>query len=74
MALYLRQIALVAHDLEPRMAELENVFGTPICFRDDGVAKFGLENALAAIGSNLVEVVAPTQDGTAGGRYLVRAL
>ena len=72
MDLYLRQIALVAHNLEPAMAQLESMFGTPVCYRDDGVAKFGLVNALSAIGSQLIEVVAPTEGGTAAGRYLER--
>ena len=72
MDLYLRQIALVANKLEPAMQQLDDIFGTPVCFRDDGVAKFGLENALAAIGSQFIEVVAPTKKGTAAGRYLER--
>lgn len=72
MELYLRQIALVANKLEPAMRQLETVFGTPVCYRDAGVAKFGLENALSAIGSQFIEVVAPTEQGTAAGRYLDR--
>lgn len=70
MDLYLRQVALVAYDLEPAMDQLEAIFGTPICFRDDGVAKFGLKNALAAIGSQFIEIVSPTQRDTTAGRYL----
>ena len=72
MTPYLRQVAMVAYDLEPAMAQLDAMFGTPVCFRDDGVAKFGLGNALAAIGTQLIEIVAPTQDGTTAGRYLDR--
>jgi hypothetical protein len=70
MDLYLRQVALVAYDLEPAIDQLEAMFGTPICFRDDGVAKFGLKNALAAIGSQFIEIVSPTQKGTTAERYL----
>jgi hypothetical protein len=72
MELYLRQIALVASGLEPAMGQLNDIFGTPVCCRDDGVAKFGLENALSAIGSQFIELVAPTEAGTAAGRYLDR--
>ncbi|TDI58679.1 MAG: hypothetical protein E2O92_09315 [Alphaproteobacteria bacterium] len=72
MELYLRQIALVANGLEPAMGQLNAMFGTPVCYRDDGVAKFGLENALSAIGSQFIEIVAPTEEGTAAGRYLDR--
>ncbi|MEM9620852.1 MAG: hypothetical protein AAF993_04335, partial [Pseudomonadota bacterium] len=72
MWLRLRQIALVAEELAPVENALEEVLGIQVCFRDPGVAQFGLENALFPIGNQLLEVVAPTQPGTAGGRYLER--
>ena len=72
MWLRLRQIALVAHELAPVEAELIDVLGIAVCYRDPGVAHFGLENALLPIGNQLLEVVAPIRDGTAGGRYLER--
>jgi hypothetical protein len=43
-----------------------------VCFRDPGVGHFGLENALLPIGNQLLEVVAPIEENTAGGRYLKR--
>ena len=72
MWLRLRQIALVAPELEPIVEDLCSVFGLEVCFRDPGVATFGLENALFPVGNQFIEVVAPTKDGTAGGRYLER--
>jgi hypothetical protein len=72
MWLRLRQIALVARRLAPIEAELEDVLGIAVCFRDPGVAHFGLENALFPIGNQLLEVVAPVREDTAGGRYLDR--
>lgn len=72
MWLRLRQIALVAEKLAPVEEQLESVLGIKVCFRDPGVAHFGLENALLPIGNQLLEVVAPTQENTAGGRYLAR--
>lgn len=72
MWLRLRQIALVANQLAPVQAELEDVLGIAVCYRDPGVAHFGLENALFPIGNELLEVVAPTREETAGGRYLTR--
>jgi hypothetical protein len=62
----------VAESLAPVQAELEDVLGIAVCFRDPGVAHFGLENALFPIGNQLLEVVAPVRDNTAGGRYLER--
>jgi len=72
MWLRLRQIALVAPDLEPAVDDLRSILGLEVCFRDPGVAHFGLENALLPVGNQFVEVVAPTREGTAGGRYLER--
>ena len=70
--LRLRQIALVAEKLAPVEEELISVLGIEVCFRDPGVGHFGLENALFPIGNQLLEVVAPTREDTAGGRYLAR--
>ncbi len=70
--LRLRQICLVASELEPAVADLEAVFGIATCFHDPGVEKFGLVNALLPIGNNFLEVVAPFRDGTAAGRYIER--
>jgi len=72
MWLRLRQIALVAEKLAPIEAALIDVLGVKVAFRDPGVGHFGLENALFPIGNILLEVVAPTRENTAGGRYLER--
>jgi len=68
----LRQFVFVAEKLEPAVAEISAVLGLAVCYRDPGVAKFGLENALLAVGGNFLEIVAPTEDGTSAGRYLTR--
>lgn len=70
--LRLRQIALVARQLEPVEQQLTSVLATEVCFRDPGVGKYGLHNALWALGGTFLEVVAPIRDGTAAGRYLDR--
>lgn len=72
MWLRLRQIALVAERLAPVEKALIDVLGIRVCYRDPGVAHFGLENALFPIGNQLLEVVAPVRENTAGGRYLER--
>jgi Glyoxalase-like domain len=72
LALYLRQIALVARERDPVVADLEAVLGLEVCYEDPGVAHFGLHNALLAVGSQFLEVVAPIEENTAGGRYLDR--
>jgi hypothetical protein len=70
--LRLRQIALVARALAPVEAALTAILATPVCFRDPGVGKYGLHNALWALGGTFLEVVAPIQAGTTAGRYLDR--
>jgi len=70
--LRLRQIALVAHQLEPVVDDLAAVLGLAVAYRDPGVATFGLHNAVMPAGNQFIEVVAPIQEGTAGGRYLER--
>ena len=72
MWLRLRQIALVAKQLAPIVDDMREVFGLEVGYRDPGVKTFGLENAIFPVGSQFIEVVAPIQEGTAGGRYLER--
>jgi hypothetical protein len=76
MALRIRQIVLAARDLRTAVAQIESVLGAKVCFHDPEVAKFGLENALFAIGHKpgvqFLEVVSPIQDNTAAGRHIER--
>jgi len=73
MAVRLRQVALVAHELEPVVAALGDALGVseaPFC--DPGVSVFGLKNAVMAVGDTFIEVVSPVRPDTAAGRYLER--
>jgi hypothetical protein len=72
MWLRLRQLALVARQLAPVVDDLREVFGLEVAYRDPSVEAFGLENAVLPVGNQFLEVVAPTREGTAGGRYLER--
>lgn len=66
----LRQICLVAPDLKEATDILCDLFDLEICFRDEGVAQWGLENALMRIGNDFLEVVAPTTSEATAARYL----
>src|SRR5258708_8867630 len=66
----LRQICLVAPQLEPVISDIAGIMGLSVCYRDGNVAKYGLENALLPVDTILLEVVAPFQPGTAAGRFL----
>ena len=72
MAIQLRQICLVARELDSTIDDLEQIFGIKRCFVDPGVGRFGLVNTLLPIGRNMLEVVVPVEENTAAGRYLDR--
>ena len=69
----LRQIALVARDLDAATAAVRHHLDVDVCFRDPGVAEFGLHNALFRIGDQFLEIVSPTRPDTTAGRLLDRA-
>jgi hypothetical protein len=71
--LRLRQICLVAPKLAPVVDDIAAIFELEVCHRDSGVAKYGLENALLPIGTKFLEVVAPTKQDTAAGRFLEKS-
>jgi hypothetical protein len=66
----LRQVCLVAPHLEPVISDIAAIMDLSVCYRDGNVAKYGLENALLPVDTVLLEVVAPTQPGTAAGRFI----
>jgi len=68
----IRQVCLVARELEPTLDELCTKLGLEIGYRDPGVAEFGLQNAVMPVGSQFLEVVSPTREGTTAGRFLER--
>lgn len=72
MSIHLRQICLVANELEPVVEQLSQVLNLQVCHRDPGVKQYGLENALFSLGTDFLEVVAPVTENTAAGRYLSR--
>jgi len=68
----LRQVALVVTDCDGTASRLQETFGWPEPFHDPGVGRFGLTNAVFAVGDTFVEVVAPVEAATTAGRYLER--
>ena len=66
----LRQVALVAKDLEPTLTSLVKTLGLGRPFADPGVGVFGLENRVMPFGQHFLEVVSPKKSGTTAGRLL----
>ena len=70
MAIHLRQICLVARNLQAAVEDLERTLGVQRCYVDPEVAAFGLENTLLPIGTQFLEVVSPVRPGVAADRFL----
>ncbi|HVI32408.1 VOC family protein [Phenylobacterium sp.] len=68
----LRQIALVARDLDRACAQIREVLGLDYAYDDPGVGKFGLRNAVFPVGDTFLEVVSPKEEGTTAGRLLTK--
>ena len=68
----LRQVALVARNLDAVVTELCDTFGLTVCFNDPGVGEFGLVNALMVVGDQFIEVVSPDQPSTTAERLIER--
>ena len=68
----LRQFVIVAESLSPAVDDLCAILDLEVCYQDPGVAEFGIENALMPIGGDFLEVISPTEPGTAAGRFLNR--
>jgi len=68
----LRQIAFVATDLNATTDELCGLLGLDVAYRDPGVGKWGLENIVAPIGGDFLEIVSPKVPNTSAGRYIER--
>jgi hypothetical protein len=68
----LRQAVLAARELEPVAERLRSELGLGEPFFDPGVGRFGLCNAVFALGGTFLEVVSPVRPGTSAGRLLER--
>lgn len=66
----LRQIALVAKDLDRARYLLTEVLGTQVLYIDPQVARWGIRNVLVALGGDVIEVCSPFQEGTTAGRLI----
>jgi hypothetical protein len=67
-----RQIAMVAGNLDPVVEQLNAVFGLKVGFRDPGVGYYGLVNVVMPVGGEFLEVVQPVKEDASAARYLKR--
>jgi hypothetical protein len=70
--LRLKQICLVAADLDRVEDDLNAIFGIEVAYSDPALDQFGLRNIMLPIGNSFLEVVSPIQENTTAGRFLER--
>ena len=70
--LRLRQIALVARDLDPVLDDVRAVLGLEVGYRDPHIGRLGLHNVVIPVGAQFLEIVSPIREGTTAERYLDR--
>ncbi|MEU3271705.1 VOC family protein [Saccharomonospora sp. NPDC006951] len=79
MGTRLRQVALIAGELEPVVAGLRAVLGLDVCLTTadeielwgtDLIDRFGIGNAVFAAGDTFLEVISPSNPETPAARYL----
>jgi hypothetical protein len=70
--MHIRQVALVARDLDRVVDDLCAVFDIAVSFNDPGVGVFGLRNAVLPVGETFLEVVSPITPDASAARFLER--
>ncbi len=70
--LRLRQIALAVEDLSATCAELGGIMGLVDGYDDPAVQRYGLRNAVFAVGGIFLEVLTPARPDTSVGRLLAK--
>lgn len=68
----LRQICLVARDLDVTSRELCETLAIEVAYRDPEVGQWGLNNIVAPVGGEFLEIVSPREAGTSAERYIER--
>ena len=68
----LRQVCIAAPTLAPWVGQLQQLFGLGAAYADPHVAKYGLDNAVLAVGHQFIELVAPVRDDAPLHRFLAR--
>lgn len=72
MKLRLRQIALAVADLEAATSQASHVLGLGPAYQDPAIVRYGLRNAVYAIGNTFLEFVSPITENTTVGRLLAK--
>ncbi|WP_099023039.1 VOC family protein [Mycolicibacterium palauense] len=66
----IRQVALLSDDLEKDTEIAEEALGTRVVHRDPDIARYGLRNAVLAMGTSYLELVTPIDTDCSAARRL----
>lgn len=72
MKLRLRQIALAVADLDTATSQASDILGLGSAYQDPAIVRYGLRNAVYAIGNTFLEFVSPITENTTVGRLLAK--
>lgn len=72
MKLRLRQIALAVTDLDAATLQASQILGLGSAYQDPAIVRYGLRNAVYAIGNTFLEFVSPITENTTVGRLLAK--
>lgn len=72
MKLRLRQIALAVANLEAATSQAGQILGLGSAYQDPAIVRYGLRNAVYAIGNTFLEFVSPITENTTVGRLLTK--
>lgn len=72
MKLRLRQIALAVADLEAATSQAGQILGLGSAYQDPAIVRYGLRNAVYAIGNTFLEFVSPITENTTVGRLVTK--
>ncbi|EPE25535.1 Glyoxalase/Bleomycin resistance protein/Dihydroxybiphenyl dioxygenase [Glarea lozoyensis ATCC 20868] len=68
----LRQIALIAENLDKTTDQLTTVLGVEVIYSDPTVEQWGLKNVMLPIGGDMIEIVSPFEPNTTVSRLLAK--
>lgn len=72
MKLRLRQIALAVTNLDAATSQASEILGLGPAYEDPAIVRYGLRNAVYAIGNTFLEFVSPITENTTVGRLLAK--
>ena len=72
MSWWIRQVAVLAADLDGTVGQIAERFDLDVCHRSDRVEGHAMSNALMPVGEQFLEVASPLDNSSPAARLLAR--